>query len=123
MTTRTGGRIGDKAFLTILTIFGLSVVAIAVLMAWTLGRDAAEPIQRIGFFGFRTGTRWDPVSGNFGAWPFILGTLVTSVAALALSFLPALGLAILSAEYAPKWIATIIDYIVDLMAAIPSVVL
>ena len=121
--TRPGGRIGDKVFLTILTIFGLSVVAIAVLMAYTLGRDSVEPIQRFGFFGFLTGTRWDPVSGNFGAWPFVLGTLITSVAALALSFLPALGLAILSAEYAPKWLATCIDYIVDLLAAIPSVVL
>lgn len=123
ITTRTGSRWGDRAFLTILTIFGLSVVAIAVLMAWTLGRDAADPLERFGFFGFLTGTRWDPVSGTFGAWPFLLGTLITSVAALALSFLPALGLAILSAEYAPKWLATAIDYIVDLLAAIPSVVL
>lgn len=106
-----------------MTLFGLVVVAIAVLMAWTLGQGAADPIGRFGFFGFLVGTRWDPVSGTFGALPFILGTLVTSVAALALSFLPALGLAILSAEYAPRWLATAIDYVVDLLAAIPSVVL
>ncbi len=121
--SRNRGRIGDKVFLGILTITGLSVVAIAVLMAFTLGRDAAEPIGRFGFFGFLTGTRWNPVSGQFGAWPFVLGTLVTSVGALALSFLPAMGLAILSAEYAPRWLSTVIDYIVDLLAAIPSVVL
>lgn len=123
MTTGLGTRIGDRAFLTILTLCGLAVVAIALLMAFTLGRDATEPLQRFGFLGFLTGTRWDPVSGTFGAWPFIVGTLLTSVAALLISFLPALGLAILSAEYAPKWLATIIDYIVDLLAAIPSVVL
>lgn len=122
-TPKNGRRVGDKVFLGLLTVTGLSVVAIALLMAWTLGRDAAEPISRFGFFGFLTGTRWDPVSGQFGAWPFVLGTLITSVAALALSFLPALGLAILSAEYTPRWLATIIDYIVDLLAAIPSVVL
>lgn len=116
-------RIGDRAFLTILTLCGLSVVAIALLMAFTLGKDSAEPLQKFGFFGFLTGTRWDPVSETFGAWPFILGTLLTSVAALAVSFLPAIGLAILSAEYAPRWLATLIDYIVDLLAAIPSVVL
>lgn len=123
ITSAVGGRVGDKAFLTILTLCGLSVVAIALLMAFILGRDSSEPLQRFGFFGFLTGTRWDPVSGTFGAWPFVLGTLVTSVAALVISFLPALGLAILSAEYAPKWLATIIDYVVDLLAAIPSVVL
>ena len=120
---RTRRRLGERAFLALLTVTGLVVVSIAVLMAWTLGRGAADPIARFGFFGFLTGTRWDPVSGTFGAWPFVLGTLVTSVGALAISFLPAIGLAILSAEYAPRWLASWIDTVVDLLAAIPSVVL
>lgn len=118
-----GSRFGDTAFLTLLTVLGLVVVGLGVLMAWTLGKDAADPLSRFGFIGFLTGPKWDPVSGVFGAWPVILGTLVTSSAALLLSFLPAIGLAILSAEYAPRWLATGIDYVVDLLAAIPSVVL
>jgi len=55
--------------------------------------------------------------------PFILGTLITSFGALALATLPALGVAIFVSEYAPKWLANVINYTVDLLAAIPSVVI
>ncbi len=110
-------------FLGIVTLLGLSIVALAVALGIVLWRDAGEAISRFGLFRFLAGTSWNPVSGEFGAWPFLLGTLLTSVGALALSFFPALGLAILSAEYAPRWLAAIIDYIVDLLAAVPSVVI
>ena len=116
-------RLGDPIFLTVVTILGLTVVFVAVAMGVVLWRDSQQAISEFGFFRFLAGTSWNPVSGEFGAWPFLLGTLVTSVGALALSFLPALGLAILSAEYAPRWLAAIIDYVVDLLAAIPSVVI
>lgn len=116
-------RLGDRLFLALVTVLGLSVVGLAVAMAIVLGRDAGLAFERFGFFSFLTRSSWNPVSGEFGAWPFVLGTFITSVAALVLSFLPALGLAILSAEYAPRWLANIIDYTVDLLAAIPSVVI
>ncbi len=116
-------RLGDRVFLGVVTLLGLLVVGLAVAMAIVLGRDAALAFEEFGFFRFLSGTSWNPVAGRFGAWPFVLGTLITSIGALALSFLPALGLAILSAEYAPRWLASIIDYIVDLLAAIPSVVI
>jgi phosphate transport system permease protein len=115
--------LGDHIFLVFITLFGLTVMALAIALAVVLYGEGAPAINRFGFFGFLTGTTWDPALRlEFGALPFLIGTLVTSVVALALSFLPALAVAIFSAEYAPRWIAHIIDGLVDLIAAVPSVV-
>lgn len=113
---------GDRLFQTVVVALGSSIVVLALLLSFVLLRDGWEPLQRFGFFGFLTGTTWDPVRGIHGTWPFMVGTLITSVAALALSFLPAIGVAIFTAEYAPRWLAAIVDTIVDLLAAVPSVV-
>jgi phosphate transport system permease protein len=115
--------LGDNIFRGVVTLLGLSIIILALSMAWVLGSDAAVPIREFGFWGFFTGTVWDPVRGIFGAWPFFLGTVITSVAALLLSFFPALAVAIFTAEYAPRWLAGLIDYTVDLLAAVPSVVI
>jgi phosphate transport system permease protein len=115
--------LGDRIFATFIVFFGVCILVLAVLTAWVLGSDAWLPIRTFGFFGFLTGTTWDPVAQVFGAWPFILGTLITSICALAISFLPAIGVAIFTAEYAPRWLANIINTVVDLLAAIPSVVI
>jgi phosphate transport system permease protein len=115
--------LGDRIFAVIVTLLGSAIILLAGAMAWVLWSDASVPIRQFGFFGFLFGTTWDPViQVRFGAWPFVLGTLITSIGALALSFFPALGVAIFTAEYAPRWLATIINYTVDLLAAIPSVV-
>ncbi|ADH86261.1 phosphate ABC transporter permease subunit PstC [Desulfurivibrio alkaliphilus] len=115
--------LGDRIFLVLVTLFGLTVMALAVSMAVVLYQEGAAAIHRFGFIGFLTGTTWDPALRlEFGALPFLIGTLVTSVAALALAFFPALAVAIFSAEYAPRWLAHIIDALVDLIAAVPSVV-
>ncbi len=115
-------RLGDNAFQTVVVGFGITIMLLAITLAWVLLRDGWEPLRIFGFLGFLTGTTWDPVQNDYGTWPFIVGTLITSVAGLALSFFPALGVAIFTAEYAPRWLASIIDTIVDLLAAIPSVV-
>jgi len=115
-------RLGDRVFQVVVVALGLSIVALALLLAQVLLVDGWEPLRRFGFFGFLTGTTWDPVRGIHGTWPFIVGTLITAVASLALSFFPAIGVAIFSAEYAPRWLASIVDTIVDLLAAVPSVV-
>jgi len=114
--------LGDRVFQTIVVLLGSSIIALALLMVWVLTSDSLLPLRTYGPLGFLTGTTWNPVTGVHGTWPFILGTLITSVAALALSFFPALGVAIFVAEYAARWVGTIISYAVDLMAAIPSVV-
>ncbi len=115
--------LGDHLFLAFVVVFGLTVMALAVALAVVLYLEGSDAISRFGFFGFLTGTTWDPaLKLEFGAWPFLIGTIVTSVVALGLSFLPALAVAIFSAEYAPRWLAHIIDGLVDLIAAVPSVV-
>jgi phosphate transport system permease protein len=115
-------RLGDRLFQTLVVGIGVGVMLLALALAYVLLVEGAEPLGIFGFFGFLTGTTWDPVRNVYGVLPFVLGTLVTSVVALALSFLPALGVAIFSAEYAPRAVARVLDVVVDLLAAIPSVV-
>lgn len=115
-------RRGDRLFQIVVVLLGLTIMGLCLALAWVLFVDGLEPLRIFGFFGFLTSSTWDPVRGIHGAFPFLLGTLITSVAALALSFFPALGVAIFTAEYAPRWLASLIDTIVDLLAAIPSVV-
>jgi phosphate transport system permease protein len=115
--------LGDRIFLVAVTLLGISVMVLAFLMAWVLYGEGAQAIRTFGFFGFLTNTVWDPaVRLEFGAWPFLFGTLVTSAVALALSFFPAIAVAIFTAEYAPGWLSQLIDTLVDLIAAVPSVV-
>ncbi|MEX1010740.1 MAG: phosphate ABC transporter permease subunit PstC [Balneolaceae bacterium] len=116
--------LGDRIFSTITFILGISIILITLGMAWVLFDEASPAFREFGFFGFMTGTTWDPsVQMLFGAWPFIFGTIVTSVTALGIAFFPAIAVAIYSAEYAPRWLAPIIDNLVNLIAAIPSVVI
>ena len=114
--------LGDRLFQAIVVGLGVTIIVLALLLSLVLLRDGWAPLEAFGFFAFLTGTTWNPVTGVHGTWPFILGTLITSVAALALAFFPALGVAIYVAEYAAGWVGAVISYTVDLLAAIPSVV-
>jgi len=114
---------GDTVFKYIIVGFSCGIILLAALMAIILFLEAKPSIMAFGFFNFITSSTWDPVAAIHGAFPFILGTLITSFSALSLAVLPALGVAIFSTEYAPKWLAEIINYTVDLLAAIPSVVI
>jgi phosphate transport system permease protein len=75
-------------------------------------------------FGFRflTGRTWDPVSGDFGALPFVYGTLVTSALALLVAVPTGVGAAIFLSELAPPRISNILTFVIELLAAIPSVI-
>lgn len=116
--------LGDKIFTVVTVVLGISIILVTLGMAWVLFQEGSLALFEFGFFDFITGTTWDPaVQLVFGAWPFLFGTLVTSAAALFISFFPALAVAIFSAEYAPVWLAEIIDNLVKLIAAIPSVVI
>ncbi|WP_457632816.1 phosphate ABC transporter permease subunit PstC [Oceanithermus desulfurans] len=122
MRSRWYGKLGDRAFTALLVGLGLAVMLIAVLLAWELAAGGAEAFRTFGFWGFAAGRAWNAVAGQFGAWPFLLGTVITSAAALTLAFLPALAAAIAVAEYAPRWLAEVVAYLIDLLAALPSVV-
>ncbi|BFH74964.1 phosphate ABC transporter permease subunit PstC [Thermus thermophilus] len=114
---------GDRIFASFLLLLALGVAVLAFLMAYELYQGGSLALERFGLLGFALGREWDPaVRHSFGAWPYILGTLIVSLFALLLSFFPALAAAIFAAEYAPRWLAQIINFLLDLMAAVPSVV-
>lgn len=116
--------LGDKIFTVVVVLLGASIIFLALGMAWVLFSEGSLALNEFGFFSFLKGRVWDPaVQLVFGAWPFMFGTIITSVLALAIAFFPALAVAIFSAEYAPGWLSGIIDNLVQLIAAIPSVVI
>jgi phosphate transport system permease protein len=105
---------------------GTGLVASLVLLAVggifvTLCLEARLAIAKFGL-GFWTGTTWDPVSGDFGALPFIWGTLYTSFLALLISTPVALGIAIFLSELAPRGLRQPLIFLTELLAAIPSIV-
>ena len=113
--------LGDRIFnLTtlLLTLVGLSVL---VGLAIALVVDSSPSIRAFGW-GFVVGTDWDPVNERFGALPFIYGTLVSSTLALTIAVPLSLGVALCLSEMAPTWLSRRLGFMVELLAAIPSVV-
>jgi phosphate transport system permease protein len=106
---------------------GTRIVAagIVVLLASIGVMLAVSSTQTWSTFGprFLTGTTWDPVAGIYGALPFIVGTLVTAALAMAVATPIGLLTAIFLAELAPRWLAVPLGFLVELIAAIPSVVI
>jgi phosphate transport system permease protein len=102
-------------------LVALLVVAIVLAMLVALAADSMEAIRRFGF-QFLTSRSWNPVKGEFGALPFIYGTVVSSLLALLISVPLSLGIAVFLVEQAPQYLARPIGFLVELLAAIPSVV-
>ena len=115
------GNPGDAVFRVLMTAIAFFVVAMVVGMVLTLGADSMLSIRQFGF-GFLTGRQWNPVRGEFGALPFIYGTIVSSFIALLISVPFSLGIAIFLVEQAPHYLAKPVGFLVELLAAIPSVV-
>lgn len=99
----------------------LAIIAILILMIWQLVSASFLSMKTFGFSFLATST-WDPVFEKFGALPFIYGTLLTSLLALLIAVPVGIGTAIYLAEYAPPFLRKSISLLVDLLAAIPSVV-
>src|SRR3954465_13749514 len=104
MTERGGkgskGRGSDTGFRVATGFFGLVVIVIVVAIAFELSRQSMESIQKFGLNFWRTSI-WDPVAGEFGALPFIWGTLYSSILALLLATPIALGIAVFISELCP----------------------
>jgi len=113
--------VGDRLFDIVILILASCILVITALAAFELFRGGELALRRYGL-GFLTGTTWDPVHAKFGALPFIVGTLLTSFGALLLAVPLAIGAALFVSEYAPRWLAEPVSYLVELLAAIPSVV-
>src|SRR5207249_1537536 len=113
-TRETSFRIGTG-------LFGLVLVLIVIAIGFELTRQSLLSIQKFGFSFWRTQT-WDPVSGEFGALPFIWGTLYSSTLALAIATPIGLGIAVFISELCPARLRQPLVFLTELLAAIPSIV-
>jgi phosphate transport system permease protein len=116
-----GLRVADRAFRCAMLACALSVLAIVAFILIELILQSRLSLHAFGW-NFFTHQAWDPVAGDFGALPFIYGTLVSSLVALAISVPLALGLAVYITEMCPCWLRGILAFTSDLLAAIPSVI-
>lgn len=122
VTPRIGGSsIGDRAYTVLTTSFALCIPVLLIFLALAIGRAAWPAFSKFGF-GFLTSSEWNVPAGKFGAAPAIFGTIVSSLIALALATPLAIGVAIFLSEFAPRWLQQPVAFLVDLLAAIPSVV-
>src|SRR5262249_19430012 len=112
--------LGDRLFRWVTLLFAICVVAIVLLMMAEMARNSTLSFRRFGF-GFLFSSNWDPVRERFGALPFIYGTVVSSLLALLLAVPLSLGVAIFLGEQAPAKLSVPVAFLVELLAAIPSV--
>ncbi|HLA96743.1 MAG TPA: hypothetical protein VK612_13560, partial [Pyrinomonadaceae bacterium] len=115
------GAFGDKIFRTVLLIAAASILLIVAAIFYMMVQNSMPSIQQFGI-GFLFGREWKPAQSEYGALPFIYGTVVSSVIALIIAVPISLGIAIFLVEQAPKSVARPIAFMVELLAAIPSVV-
>jgi phosphate transport system permease protein len=111
----------DVLFRYSLQICSISILGVMALFFYELTSRSKLSIAKFGFHFF-TGSTWDPVSGDFGALPFIYGTLVSSLVALVLAVPLAVGVSVFVTELCPRFLRGIISFTVELLAAIPSVI-
>ncbi len=114
-------RTGDTGFRIATGAFGLILVLVVFAIGFELWRESAQSIQKFGLNFWHTST-WDPVAGEFGALPFIWGTLYSSVLALLIATPIALGIAVFVSELCPAAFRPPLVFLTELLAAIPSIV-
>lgn len=119
--TRREGRLPDSIFRILVIACAVSLLVIVVLIFLQLTRQSDLSIRKFGFKFFTT-TSWNPVSGEFGALPFIYGTLVSSLLGLIIAVPLSMGTALFLTELCPQLLRRILGTIVELLAAIPSVI-
>jgi len=115
------GSVGDRVFYFVTGMLALSIVLLAAILVFELFRGSWESIQRFGL-SFLIGMTWDPVAQVFGTLPTIVGTVAKAFLALLIAVPISIGSAIYLALYAPRWLRNPLSYLVELLAAIPSVV-
>ena len=113
--------IADRGFNALLLTCACSIFLIVVFIVVTLVSGSRLSLAQFGW-RFFIHTAWDPVSGDFGAFPFIYGTLATSLLALLMAVPLAIGVAIFITELCPRRLRAPISFLTELLAAIPSVV-
>jgi phosphate transport system permease protein len=113
--------VGDAVFRGLTAAAAWSLVGIVVSIVAVLAWESAGAMRKFGW-DFLTTEKWDPVANEYGALPFIYGTLVSSFLALVQAVPLGIGTALFLSEMAPSWLRAPVAFLVELLAAIPSVV-
>ena len=121
LNSRGSGALADRSFAGLMLVCACSIFAIVALILVILVLRSRLSQHAFGL-AFFTRTAWDPVSGDFGAFPFIYGTIATSLLALLIAVPLALGVAIFLTELCPRPLRAPISFLTEFLAAIPSVV-
>jgi phosphate transport system permease protein len=121
LNSRGSGRLADNSFAAVMVVCACSIFVIVLFIFTILILRSQMSLAAFGWKFFMR-EAWDPVAGDFGALPFIYGTLVTSMLALVIAVPLALGVAIFLTELCPKPLRAPISFLTELLAAIPSVV-
>lgn len=126
MTTRVQAFVrrlvsGDEMTRFVVTIAGGAIIALTAMLVFELWSNSGLAREKFGL-GFLTGSTWDPNAGEFGALPFIGGTVVTSLISLVIAVPAGVGAAIFLAELAPRRLSDALTFCIELLAAVPSVV-
>jgi phosphate transport system permease protein len=121
LNKRGSGSVADNSFAAVMLACACSIFAIVLFIFGILVLHSRPSLAEFGW-KFFTRQAWDPVSGDFGALPFIYGTLATSLLALCMAVPLALGVAVFLTELCPRPLRAPISFLTELLAAIPSVV-
>ncbi len=114
-------RVGDRIFALLLGLAAAGTVALLLFIAWSLAHEAWPAIQAFGL-RFLTASDWSSDTGRFGALPYLYGTVVSSLLGVALALPIAVGCAVALVFLLPRWLAGPIGLLVELLAAVPSIV-
>jgi phosphate transport system permease protein len=114
-------RDGDEIARLITFLFAASVVMVTILLIFELWQESVLPRHKFGLHFLFTRV-WDPIAEQFGALPFIYGTIITATVALLIAVPLGIGAAIFLAELAPARLSDALEFFIDLLAAVPSVI-
>jgi len=112
---------GDEVAYCFTLLFAVSILVITVFLVWELWVHSSPARGKFGL-GFLTSSLWNPVTDQFGALPFIYGTVITSALALLIAVPLGVGAAIYLSELAPPRLSNTLTFLVELLAAVPSVI-
>ena len=121
-TSSAAGQFGDRAFHWLTLMMALAIFVLVLLIGWELVQGAKPAMQKFGWH-FLVSSDWDPVNDVYGALPFIFGTVVSSLLALLIAVPISIATAVYLTELAPLWLRQPLTMFIELLAAVPSVIL
>ena len=121
LANASSSQVADAVFKLLIYLCGATILALVTLIIYELLRHSQLSWHAFGWHFFFQ-SDWDPVNEQFGALPFVYGTIVSSIVALAIAVPLAIGVAVFITEMSPRWLRTPLAFTTELLAAIPSVI-